>query len=475
MNRWWGTGAFSALVVLFHALPAAAAGPVLLVSIDGLMPEAYLQPDRLGLAVPNLRALVREGCWARGARSVVPSITFPAHTSMITGMNPSRHGVLSNEVFDPDGQLGGGWNWYASDVKVPTLFDRARAAGFKSAAVTWPASAGAPIDLNLPDMYPVASLRDARNLLGLARVGAGAAVLAEVLPDPASLIRLRDAIRVPVALRFLRERPDLMVVHFLELDDAQHAFGPRSPQAVAMTERLDAHLGTLFDELRAQGRWDDTTVVLVSDHGFAPIEHEVRVGVLLRAMGLFDVDGQGRLTTWRAFFWPQGGSAAIYLHAQASAQDRRRVDDVIAMLASNPEYGVARVFRGAEVAALGGLPGAHAVLDARAGFTFGRSFDGPGLVVARTGGTHGHHPGRPEARASFVIRGPGVHRNRDLGLVRLVDVAPTVAYVLGTDMGKVEGRVLLEAFTRAGRGRAAPAPPAAIPRSTSLSSGANGR
>jgi hypothetical protein len=232
--------ALAAALVVLDGSPTLGA-PVLLVSIDGLMPEAYLEPDRLGLSVPNLRALVREGAWARGARSVVPSITFPAHTSMITGMNPSRHGVLSNEVFDPDGQLGGGWNWYASDVKVPTLFDRTRAAGLKSAAVTWPATAGAPIDFNLPDMYPVANLREARNLLGLARVGAGADVLAEVLPAPASLVRLRDETRVPVAVRFLKERPDFIAVHFLELDDAQHAFGPRAPQVLIGSSDLRFH------------------------------------------------------------------------------------------------------------------------------------------------------------------------------------------------------------------------------------------
>ena len=90
---------------------------------------------------------------------------------MITGVNPSRHGVLSNEVFDPDGKLGGGWNWYAGDVKVPTLFDKVRDAELKSASVTWPATAGGPIDLNLPDMYPVATLREAKNLLSLSRVG----------------------------------------------------------------------------------------------------------------------------------------------------------------------------------------------------------------------------------------------------------------------------------------------------------------
>jgi predicted AlkP superfamily pyrophosphatase or phosphodiesterase len=432
-----------ALVLL---APVARASPVVLISIDGLMPEAYAEPDRLGLAAPNLRALVREGSWARGATSVMPSITFPAHTTMITGVSPARHGVLSNEVFDPDGKLGGGWYWYASDVKVPTLFDRARAAGLKSAAVTWPATAGAPIDFNLPDMYPVANLREAKNLASLARVGGGEAVLREVLPGPDSLVHLRDDTRLAVALRFLQERPDLLAIHFLGLDDVQHTFGPRSPQAMATIELLDGYLGKLFDQLRAGSRWEETTVVLVSDHGFAAVEHEVRVGMLLRTLGLLEVEPDGKLKSWRAFFWPQGGSAALYLHPDATAEDRHKLDDVLKLLQSNPAYGVGRVFRGAEVVALGGLTGAYAVLDALPGFCFGRALDGPQLVGPKVGGIHGHHPARPELRASLVLRGPGIKKSHGLGLVRLLDVAPTLARVLGLELGEVEGRVLSDAF-----------------------------
>src|SRR5439155_11122215 len=99
-------------------------------------------PDALGLKVPHLRALVAEGTCARGAVSVMPSVTFPAHTTMITGVNPLRHGVAMNLVFDPDGHLGGGLDHFYSDIRAPTLFDRARAAGLRTAAVTWPVTAG---------------------------------------------------------------------------------------------------------------------------------------------------------------------------------------------------------------------------------------------------------------------------------------------------------------------------------------------
>jgi arylsulfatase A-like enzyme len=215
-----------------------------------------------------------------------------------------------------------------------------------------------------------------------------------------------------------------------------------------MIERLDSHLGTLFDELRALGRFDETTIILVSDHGFLPIEKEVRVGTLLRTLGLLEADAQGKVTTWKAYFWPQGGSGAIYLHPLATAEDRRKVDDVLRLLQQNPAWGVGRVLRGADLTALGDLAGAYAVLDALPGFCFGRPVDATALVGPKLGGIHGHLPSRPDLRASFIARGPGIRKNHDLGLVRLLDVAPTVARVLGVNLGKVEGRVLAEAFVK---------------------------
>src|SRR5204862_3932052 len=102
------------------------------------------------------------------------------------------------------------------------------------------------------------------------------------------------------------------------------------------------------------------------------------------------------------------------------------------LLLGNPAYGVGRAFRGAELAATGGFPGAHVVLEARPGYMFARAADGE-LVSLSTGfaGSHGYDPRRPEMRASFLIRGPRVRHDRDLGVVRLLDVAPTIARLLG--------------------------------------------
>jgi predicted AlkP superfamily pyrophosphatase or phosphodiesterase len=433
------------LAILLLPLTAQAA-PVVLISVDGMLPAYYLEADKLGLQIPNLRALMKEGVHAQGATSVMPSVTFPAHTTMVTGVNPARHGITNNSIFDPDGTLGGGWFFYYDDVKVPTLFSRVRAAGLKAAAVTWPVTAGAPIDLNLPDMYPVPTVREAKNLIALTRTGTKPELLADLLA-PAALLNMRDDLRGKVAVRFSRERPDFLAVHLLELDEAQHKTGPRSPEALATLEHLDAVIGTLFEELRAAGRWDETTVLVVSDHGFFAVKTQIYLASLLRTLGLLQIDAAGSLTSWQAMVAPSSGTAGIMMHARATAQDRRKVDDAVKLLLANPAYGVARAYRGAELTATGGFPGAYVVLEAQPGHIFVRGGETLPLTGPTNGfnGAHGYDPRRPEMRASFLMRGPRVRPGKDLGVIRLVDIAPTIARVLGIEL-KGEGRVLTEAF-----------------------------
>src|SRR3954452_8155547 len=91
---------------------------LLVISIDGLRHD-YL--DDRQHALPNLMRMRSEGARARTVRSVWPSVTYPAHTTLVTGVTPARHGIISNVVFDPFEKNDGGWYWYASDIRVPAL------------------------------------------------------------------------------------------------------------------------------------------------------------------------------------------------------------------------------------------------------------------------------------------------------------------------------------------------------------------
>ena len=93
--------------------------PLILISIDGLMPDYVLEADKRGLKIPNLRRLLKEGAFATGVVGVTPTVTYPSHTTLLTGVSPAKHGIVTNTPFDPCSKNMGGWYWYAEDVKVP--------------------------------------------------------------------------------------------------------------------------------------------------------------------------------------------------------------------------------------------------------------------------------------------------------------------------------------------------------------------
>jgi len=137
-------------VIFFLAAAAAATGfaadaktALLLISIDGMRPDYVLQADRYHLKIPHLRRLLSDGAHASGVRGVLPTVTYPSHTTILTGVWPARHGIYSNVAFDPLKLNAEGWMWYTEDIAVPTLWDAAAKAGMEVGSVSWPVSVGA--------------------------------------------------------------------------------------------------------------------------------------------------------------------------------------------------------------------------------------------------------------------------------------------------------------------------------------------
>lgn len=125
---------------------------LVLVSFGGLRPDYLLDADKYGLRILNLRRLRLEGSFATGVKGVIPTVTYPSHTTIVTGVWPSKHGICANHPFDPFGKNRGGWYWYAEDICVPTLWDAARDAGLTTANVNWPVTVGTRITYNLPQI-----------------------------------------------------------------------------------------------------------------------------------------------------------------------------------------------------------------------------------------------------------------------------------------------------------------------------------
>jgi predicted AlkP superfamily pyrophosphatase or phosphodiesterase len=136
-----------------------AARHVVLITIDGMRGDYLGSADQYQLKIPNLRRLMREGSFSPRTLSVFPTLTGTAHTALVTGTGAFKHGILGNNKFDastwvyrddnPDNyELQPAFRDY-SDIKVGTLWAAAHARGLQSAAVSWPQTAGGPIDYRI--------------------------------------------------------------------------------------------------------------------------------------------------------------------------------------------------------------------------------------------------------------------------------------------------------------------------------------
>ena len=434
------------LVALTAALmaPASAQPPfplLLIISVDGLRPDYVTAADQHGLKIPALRRFLTEGAFAAGVRGVVPTTTYPSHTTLLTGVWPAKHGIFANTLFDPERTGDRAWYWYAEDIRVPTLWDAAAGAGWKTASVMWPVSVGARVDWNIPEFWHYGGPGDGKLMRLVSTPGLLGEMEKELGEFPRGLGAEHDEGHARFATWLLeKKRPSLLTLHLIALDHEQHQTGPFSREVFAVLERLDTVVGGLraTAERLAPGRaW----LAIVSDHGFAKIEHQLNLFSAFRSAGLLTIE-RGRIAEWTAIPWSSGGSAAIVLKDSGDEATRTKVRDVLAKLAGDPANGIDRVLEADAVRARGAFPTASFVVGLKPGWHLASGFTG-GLVTRSQGGQHGHLPDVPDLHASFFVVGPAVPTGRALGIIDMRDIAPTLARRVGLTLPSADGQALL--------------------------------
>ncbi len=433
----------AALLLSAAAAHSAMAASVLMISIDGMKPEYVLQADAHGLKIPFLRGMLRDGAHAAGVTGVWPTVTYPSHTTLLTGVSPSVHGILDNAQFDPRRTFDGAWYWYADEIKARTLWQAAHDAGLSTASVGWPVSVAAKgVDTLIPEYWRssrpredvdpsdgalVAALSRPDGLIEdmQARLGP---FMAGNDPGPAG-----DVVKTRYALDILRARkPQFMTIHLSALDEEEHAHGPFSSEANAELEVLDADLAELFAAARANDA--QAVAIVVSDHGFTNITHRINLLPPFIQAGLVQVAGESRaatITSWKAEPWSGGGMAAIMLHEPAASGTEQDVRTLLQALKADERNGIDSILEAADIEQRGGFAGARFLVVMKLGYY--ASAEPGGDVVTElhgTPGSHGFSPEFAEMRAAFFAAGPGIAHHRDLGVVDMRQIAPTVAQLL---------------------------------------------
>lgn len=375
------------LIQVLIAVSALAADrrPLVVISIDG-MDHRYLRDrDKLGVKIPNIRRLIAEGKWADGGVvGVMPSETFPAHTTMMTGKLPMQHGILQN-----DNPKTGERNWFSSQIQVPVLWDAARAAGLKTASIDWPVTVGAQIDFDFPEKFNPKSGSGQMTLADHAPVSTPGLIekISARYPSFATA-RVDDGTRTLAALYVLQEgKADLILLHLVDHDSAAHDFTPFARESIAALEFADECLGRIVQALPKTG-----VIALVSDHGFEKMDRSIS----LKSFGN-DLEVQSKVAiTSRADVAERLRASGLTGGEIPQAELQRYAAD----------WAGKYVFEPPEHAVFGDQP----------------------LKASR--GSHGYWPRRKDYRSAFVLWGNGVKTER-LHEIEMTSLAARFAEVLG--------------------------------------------
>lgn len=372
---------------------AAPAALTVLVSIDGFRPD-YLQRGE----TPTLNALAESG--ARGVlQPSFPSKTFPNHYTVVTGLTPDKNGIVNNTMEDPrrPGQV-----FTLSDTSVTSdpiwweegtpIWISAEQQGIRTATMFWPGS-----DFEIHGTRPSTFAPFDQRLTDFGRVD----MLLSWLDAPAD------------------ERPQFATLYFDTVDTAGHIYGPGSPKTASALAQVDAALARFVAGLDARGLRDTTNLVIVSDHGMAPISDEQLIS--LDEM----VAPELVHTVWTGTFAglsPLPGNEAeveaaligTHPHGECWAKENLperfayganpRVPDIICLAESGWRYETAEkpAWRGA-------------------------------------GGDHGFDPAHPDMAALFIANGPDIQAGADLGIFQNTSVYPLLAHLSGVEPVQHEG------------------------------------
>jgi predicted AlkP superfamily pyrophosphatase or phosphodiesterase len=420
---------FSAFCVA--AQPQEVRRHVVVISLDGFPAFALNDPKT---PVPTLRKLIAQGAVARHMTTVNPTVTWPNHTAIVTGVDASKHGLLVNGTLTRTG----GWPpvkvepWLPKEgmVHAPTVYDVAHRAGLTTAQVDWVAILKAPtITWAFPEVPSLDGTIE-REMIAKKLVDADAVQNF----GKANILR-RDEIWTDAAVEIIREhKPNLLLYHLLSLDSVHHTYGPGSLAATAAMAFLDGCVARVVAAVRDAGIESETTFIIVSDHGFKAVKNQINVNAAIANAGL----------TEKAWALPEGGFALVYAKPEGATETVQSLRSMLAKV-----EGIDEVAGPERFAALG-LPDpkkdpqmANLYLLAKPGYSFSGTKGGAvSMAVLQTSGSHGYVNSDPELDAIFIASGAGVRVGSTLERVANLDVAPTIAQLLGLRMDGVQGHAI---------------------------------
>ena len=391
---------------------------------------------------PEFKEFFKQAAICANVSSVYPTVTYACHTSIVTGKLPKNHGIISNTLLQSDRVNAPDWYWQRKYVKAETIYDKAIAAGMTVGAFLWPVTAKSKIHYLLPEIFPnrkwdnqvMTSLRNGRPTF-IFDLFKHYRHLLNGIKQP----NLDDFVTQSVIHTLKKSAPDMMLIHFTDLDTARHDYGVRSKEAYEAIDRLGTRFARIMDTLKEENLASDTTIVILGDHFQLDYHTKISLNDRLADGNWLKFDGS-KVVDWKALIKSNAGSAYVYL--KDSTVDTVELKAFLEKLMENPENGIERVLTGDEASKPGADGNCAFMLEAKEGYVF-TDFLGGGEKGKLA--DHGYHPTTKSGYATFyAMAGPGVKVGAQIEKMSLIDIAPTWAKLLRLELGEVDGKVVEE-------------------------------
>lgn len=423
---------------------------LIVISADAMVDEdlAYMATK------PNFSALMKRASVVKHVRTIYPTVTYPAHTSMMSGAYPEKHGVISNEELTV-GAPSQPWCWFNRSSKVKDIFHAAKAAGYTTAGVFWPVTGCHPaIDYLIDEYWPQFegdTLEDA-----FRRAGSTQDVIEHIIRPNIKNAQMQihpdaDEMGFRFAVSMIRTyQPDLLMFHPANIDGMRHKYGLFNEHVTSALDDTDRWLGEIVQATKDVGVYDQTNFILMSDHGQMNIQRVIHLNVILADHGLIRVDENGNVVSWDAYMHSAGMSNYVFLKPGADDGLREKVYNLLLHLKAEGIYGISEVFTRDEIAKKEHLSGDFAFVLETDGYTsFGQrvvrplvsTFDSTDYRYGHA--THGYLPDKGP-QPVFIAAGPAIRPGVEIERRPIVDMPCTMARILGVDLPDADGTAIEE-------------------------------
>jgi predicted AlkP superfamily pyrophosphatase or phosphodiesterase len=423
------------------------------ISFDGL---STLDFDYIA-SLPNFKQFIEKASYCKKVYSVYPSLTYPAHTSIVTGKYPKNHGIINNTLLQPN-RKSPDWYWYRKDVKGETLYDLAIERGMKVASLLWPVTARSKIQYNMPEIF---ANRPCQNQILVSLLN-GSPLFQIWLNSKFG--QLRNGIKQPNLDNFTHQsllytiknkKIDLYLVHYTDLDAMRHLYGFNSNEAKMALQRHDKRLGEIIKTQKECGIYDESTVVVLGDHSSLDEDKIINLNLLFKQKGYIDVDNSGRITNYKAIAKNCDGSSYIYTKEK---NNQKLINEIYNTINDfNNEYKcIEAIYTSKQASDMGADPQCAFMLEANKGYYFSDDIEGEviksitpenvGHEHRGTKSTHGYSPFKKDYTTVFMIGGKGVRKGEVISSMSLIDEGPTLAKLLGLKFKDADGKIIEQFF-----------------------------